>query len=127
MDIVEKEARIFARYLIHREATAQSINLYRTAIKLSKPSSSDKKLLKIMVAYPATIGFIDAGLVFINPTSEARRRLYFMFAILEASPDYVDLFLPKKRGPLYFLVVCAIGFRAVVKAGVGFLLVKVLA
>lgn len=127
MDILEKEAQIFTRYLIGAEANPQAIQLYAAAMSTSKPDSTDKRLLNFMVAHPGSIGLIDAGLVFHNAASEARRRLYVMFAILEASSEYYDCFLPKKRSPVYIFVIFYAGIRAIIKAGLGLLLVKVIA
>jgi hypothetical protein len=124
MDIVEKEARIFTNYLVGRDASSQAIQLYKIAMNDSKPDDTDKKLLRFMLKHPSTIGLIDAGLVFHNSNSEARRRLYVMQAILEASTLHHDLFLPKKRSPLYMFVIFYSGMRAVIKAGLGLLLVK---
>lgn len=127
MDTLEKEARLFTRYLIGKDADSQSIQLYKTAIDNSKPDKADKKLLDFMVSHPGSIGFIDAGLIFHNSSSEARRRLYVMFAILEASSEYYDSFLPEKRGPFYIFAIFYYGARAVIKAGLGLVLVKVIA
>jgi hypothetical protein len=124
MDILEKESRIFTRYLTGRDVTSQAGRLYRAATHGSNPDDDDKKLLNFMVAHPWSIGLIDAGLVFHRPASEARRRLYVMLAILEASTEYCDIFLPKKRNLFYLLVIFYAGLRAVVKAGLGLLLVK---
>jgi hypothetical protein len=127
LDILEQEARLFTRYLIHRDVDPQAIRLYRAAMADSKPDKADKKLLDFMVSHPWSIGLIDAGLVFHNSASEARRRLYVMFAILEASPEYYDLFLPAKRSSLYIFVIFYASIRAVIKAAVGLLLVKAIA
>jgi hypothetical protein len=127
VDSLEKEARLFARYLIHKDASPQAIRLYQGAMHDSKPGSTDRKLLNFMVSHPRSIGLIDAGLVFSDSYSEARRRLYVMFAILEASPEYADYFLPKKRNPFYIVVIGYAGIRAIIKAALGLALVKVIA
>lgn len=127
MDILEKEAQLFTKYLVGKDANPQAVKLYKTAMVDSQPNSSDKKLLNFMVSHPASIGLIDAGLIFHDSASEARRRLYVMFAIIEASPEYYDFFLPKNQSPFYIFVMAYIGFRAVIKAGVGLLLVKAIA
>jgi hypothetical protein len=127
MDTLEEQARIFTRYLIRRDVTSQAIQLYKSAVSDSKLNEVDKKLLSFMTAHPRSIGFIDAGLVFHNASSEARRRLYVMLAILEASIDNHDLFLPKNRSPLYVLVVFYSGTRAMIKTAVGLLLVRAVA
>jgi hypothetical protein len=127
MDILEKEAQLFTKYLVGKDANPQSVKLYKTAMVDSQPNNSDIKLLNFMLSHPASIGFIDAGLIFHDSDSEARRRLYVMFAIIEASPEYYDFFLPKSRSPFYVLVIAYAGIRAIVKAGIGLLLVKALA
>jgi hypothetical protein len=127
VDSLEKEARLFARYLIRSDASPQAIRLYQAAMRDSRPSSADRKLLDFMVSHPCSIGLIDAGLVFRDAYSEARRRLYVMFAILEASPEYYDYFLPKKRSPFYLFFIGYAGVRAVIKAVLGLALVKVIA
>lgn len=127
MDSLEHEARTFTQYLVGRNASPQAIKLYAVAVSDSKPSQADAKLIRFMVRHPHCIGFIDAGLVFTNPTSEARRRLYVIFAILEASKEYCDSFMPIKRSPLYILSIFYACIRAAAKAGVGVCLVKVIA
>ena len=126
MDILETEARIFTRYLVRRGASAQAVRLYKTAVSGSKPDKADEKLLNFMRTHPSSIGFIDAGLVFHDPSSEARRRLYVMLAILEASPENHDLFLPKKRSSFYLFIIFFSGGRAILRAACGLLLVKVI-
>lgn len=124
--MLEQEALIFSRYLIGREPNEQAVRLYIAAFGAGRPDNTDKKLLNFMSKHPRSIGFIDGGLVFHNPDSEARRRIYVMLAILEASPEHYDLFLPKERSPIYIAVVFYSGFRAIIKAALGIALVKVI-
>jgi len=125
MKQAEKEAIIFTKYLVDGEASEQAIELYKNVISKGKPGEADKKLIKYMLKHPISIGYIDSGLALINPTSEARKRLYIMLAILEASVDYHHLFLAKKRSPIYIIMILYTGLRAVAKALIGMLLVKV--
>jgi hypothetical protein len=127
MNNLTQEARIFAQYLLHREPSPGAIRLYISAMEGSQPSASDQKLLDFMTKHPRLIGLIDAGLIFHNSTSEARRRLYLMLAILEAQPENTDMFLPTKRSPFYFTFIVFAGARAAIKATLGLLLVKVVA
>jgi hypothetical protein len=127
MDSLESEAQLFAHYLVGQPANSQAVRLYETAMTGSRPNSTDRKLLDFMSSHPRSIGLVDAGLVFHDSASEARRRLYVMFAILEASPDYYEHFLPKRRSPFYILVIGYTGARAIIKAVLGILLVKVIA
>jgi hypothetical protein len=126
LDILEEEARLFTRYLVNRDVSSKAVQLYKAAMSTSDPDSTDKKLLNFMLAHPRSIGFIDAGLVFHNSVSEARRRLYVMLSILEASTEYYDLFLPKKRSPFYLFVIFYAGLRSVIKAACGLVLIRVI-
>lgn len=127
MSMLETEARVFTRYLIGQDANTQAVQLYEAAMKTSKPNLADQKLLKFMVSHPHSIGLIDAGLIFHDAESEARRRLYVMFAILEASPDYYDSFLAKQRSLFYVVIIAYSGIRAITKAGLGLVLIKAIA
>ncbi len=127
METLETQAQIFTQYLVGRQASPQAIQVYKDAMATSHPDATDEKLLRFMVRHPHSLGFIDAGLVFHRSTSEARRRLYVMLAILEASTEYSDSFLPKDRSPFYLFVIFYSCVRGVFRAALGLLLVKVIA
>mgnify|MGYP000229604039 CR=1 FL=1 len=67
---------------------------------------------------------IDAGLAFKEPTNNARRKLFIMLAILEASPNYVDAFLSKKFSFLYLFKIIGVGIRAVARAIIGVFIIN---
>jgi len=127
MNILETEAKVFTHHLVGQDASPQVIQIYKAAMASSKPDATAAKLLHFMVRHPFSIGFIDAGLVFHDSTSEARRHLYVLLAILEASTEYGDQFLPKNRNPFYIFIICYSGLRAAIKAVFGLILVKVMA
>jgi len=122
------EAERFARYLLGTSPDERVKGLYADALAAGGPplGAHDDALLRFAVARPRGLGLLDAGLALTDPGAELRRRLHLMFAILEASPEYHDRFLPVERGPLYPLVVVLAGARGVVKAAVGVLLVRLL-
>jgi len=121
------EAKVFGRYLINQKPGAAAVNLYAANIKASGTTytKKEKKLLRLCLNHPWLTGLVDGGLAIVNPTSALRRRIYIMLAILESSPDYANYFLPRRRSMLYILVVLFAGARAVVKAILGTILVKV--
>jgi len=120
------QANLFSRYLIKRDATPLAIEQYARAINTARVTdATDQKLLKFVERHVWSIGLVDAGLVFIKPASEVRRRLYVLSALLEASPEYHADFLATKRSPLYLLVIVYYGIRSALKAIVGIILVKV--
>jgi hypothetical protein len=70
------------------------------------------------------LGLLDSGLALVRPHAELRRRLYLLFALLEATPEYADRFLPAARRPWYVIYIAWVGARAAVKGLLGSALVK---
>lgn len=123
-----QQAQIFTHYLIRKKAHPAVLKLYARSFKNTTTlSKHDLRLLAIMQKYPLSIGFIDAGLAISNPHSEARRRIYVMLAILEASPLYHNEFLPKKRSRLYALYIFYVGAISLARGLLGVVIVKVIA
>ena len=120
------EAKIFSSYLIGCEPTKMAVRLYTkaTSIKI-EASPSDVRLLQFAHKHPAWIGALDGGLALLRPHSEVRRRIYIMFAILEATPEYAHLFLPQERSKAYALRILAAGIRAGWRGLIGTLIVKI--
>ena len=73
-----------------------------------------------------SVSSIDSGLALFGRDSSIRRKIFIMLAILEASPDYCDYFLPRKRSPLYLFIVIWAGIRASIKAAIGSVMLKLL-
>jgi len=78
-----------------------------------------------MHKHPHLIGSIDAALCIADQNSEVRRRIYVMFSILEATPEFADAFLPKAHSGWYIFAVGYYGVRAVCKTIFGLVIVKV--
>ena len=122
----EAEAVRFARYLVGAAPDARVKALYARALAAGGPPTRprDEALLRFAVARRRGLGLLDAGLALTDPDAELRRRLYLMFAILEAGPEHHARFLPVERGPLYALVVALAGVRGALKAALGVALVR---
>lgn len=122
---LEKEADVFATYLLGRPPDSRVRALYRSAIEkiAALPEGKDARLLELAVKYPALIGFIDAGTAIVRRDCVFRRRLLAMFAIVECSPSNSDLFLPTARNRLYSAWILWAGTRAVLKAILGAIVV----
>ncbi len=121
-----KEARVFGLYLLKQQPDIGSQELYAKALQ-SSPADKTDNALRFAINHPWSITFLDSGLALISPQAELRRRIYIMFAILEASPKYCDFFLSKKRSLAYPLFIIYVGLRSMFKALVGILLIKVVA
>lgn len=115
----KKEAEVFGRYLLGgKSPNAKSISLYIEAMTL-RPASAigrDEKILRFVLKNPRVIGMIDGALAFSKKKSIVRRKILFMSAILETQPEYAELFLPQERGWFYNVYIFWVGFRAVMKA-----------
>jgi hypothetical protein len=122
MNNYKQEAEIFGRYLLGgKTPDEKSISLYVHAMHLrpASPIGKDEKVLKFILKNPRTIGMIDGALAFSKKKSVIRRKILFMSAILETRPEYADLFLQKERSWFYNIYIFWVGFRAVMKAMAG--------
>jgi hypothetical protein len=124
MNDVTLEAQLFSRYLIGRPADDHSCRIFYQVVADQPLNARDSNLLAFVIRHPWAIGLIDAGLVFYSPYSQVRQRLYIMLAILETSPQYSTIFLPKQRNFLYIFVVGLSGLRAIGRVIAGSILVR---
>ena len=124
-----EQARVFGRYILGRQPSAQVIALYKAAMAANQGSQErrEQKIVMFAQEHPWSIGLLDSGLALTEPHAELRRRLYVMFSILESMPQYHDYFLPKKRSPWFSVAIVGAGIRGVCKAALGVLLVRVVA
>lgn len=127
---MKDEAITFGKYLLSGETPDEkSISLYEAAHahrSIAIPEN-EKKLFRFALKNRWAIGAIDGALAFKNPGHVIRRKLLVMSAVLECRPQYADLFIPKKRNPLYIIVFGWIGCRAVCKAIFGRILLMIVA
>jgi len=124
---IKQEAILFGKYYLKVTPNDRVISLYSNAINGSiDPISSISKDIIFVHRHPWSLRFVDSGAAIVKPQSEIRKRLYTMFAILEASSEYYDLFLPKKRNAIYIVIIGLTACAAVVRALVGIFIVKAL-
>src|SRR5688500_8164498 len=94
---VLREAAVIARYLL-RIAPSSELQLRsakaidRLKIELDQ---DEARLWWIIERYPRTLRMVDGGLASLRPHGGIRRKIYTMLAILEASPEHCERFLPK--------------------------------
>ena len=122
---LEEQAALFTHYLIRKQPNDMVKRLYVSA--LSEHAASDdlsRRLFRFVRKHPWALGCVDSACALFYKRSELRRRLYIMFAILEANVEYHDSFLPKKRSSIYIIAVGFSGLKALVKAAIGAVLVK---
>lgn len=123
-----QEASIITSYLLSVDVQQKEQELYASAMeKLAiQFSKYELKLWESMQSSTFKMACIDAGLALTEPSNNVRRKLFTMLAILEASPNYNDYFLPKNYSKLFPLKLIAVGIRSVCRAIVGLIIIKII-
>ena len=121
-----KEAALFSQYLIGEGLSEEETGLYVKAHQLQtfELSNAEKQAILNCVKFPVLISFYDAGFSLLKSQGGFKKKLYVLLAILEASPFHYSKFFPKVTGNNYFLIFFY-GSRAIARALVGFVLVKI--
>jgi hypothetical protein len=104
------EADVLARCLIGRDPSDAQRTRYADAVtrRAAPLPAREQRLWRRVVAHPRLYNAVDGALALVRPASPIRERGYIMLAVLEASPEHVDLFLARKRArPLVVLSVLA--------------------
>jgi len=117
------QADILASYLLGRPIKDPYIyDIYEELLKEAR--GDEERLVDFAFSHPVALPYLDAGLVFLRPESELRRRIYVMFSVLESSREYADLFLPQRITPVRLIGIFLVGIRAVFRAIIGIVLIK---
>lgn len=123
-----QEAALITNYLLSTQVGPREEEIYEQAIKTFSISFSkyEQALWNTMLSGTFQMASIDAALALTDPNNNVRRKLYTMLAILEASPNYTSYFLSQNHSPFYLFKLIGVGFRAVFRALVGFMIVSVI-
>lgn len=120
------EARLFCRYLIGTEASADLLERYAAGCRRlfgGTPEPGEAAVIAFALRRPWSLPFLDAASGLAAPQSELRRRLLLMLALLEACPDHADFFLPEPPGRMRAVArIGRAGLSAAAKAALGLLL-----
>lgn len=84
----------------------------------------EQALWSEMLMSKSRMAFLDAGLALKDPNNNARRKLFTMLAILEASPTYTDYFLSRNFSGGYLFKIIGVGTRAICRGVIGIVLVN---
>jgi hypothetical protein len=86
----------------------------------------DAAVLAWVRRHPWSLGPLDAACGLVRPGGTLRNRVLLMAAVLEASPEFADDFLPRHLGPLALVARVAVaGMVAVANALGGLVLLRV--
>ncbi len=125
---LEREAKIFGRYLIAEEISKAAVRLYLEAHKANSFTLNEKetRLLTLIYKHPSLTGMIDGGLALQKKDSTIRKKIFFMLAILETFPEYSQHYLfPDPASAKNLLGFFISGARGVIRMMLGYLVVKI--
>ena len=100
-DGLEREAAVFARYLVGHEIGSELASRYVQAEELfptKEAHTLDERIVEFAVAQPWSLAPLDAACALLRPHSLLREKLIRLAAVLEASPEFAEAFLPEARG-----------------------------
>ncbi len=120
------EAEIFGRYIIGETPSRQVRERYEKFLErtATKVSHKDQCIVEFARKHPWAIGPIDAYAALFRPHAEIHRRLFVMFAVAEATPEYAEKFLPKDQGFLHLFTIAGVSLRAGFRAITGLIIVQ---
>ena len=129
MGPLEAEARVFSRYLVGRVAGDLLLRRYADASAALLPApgnARDEALVAFVGRHPWSVSLLDAACGLVRPRARLREKILIMAAVLEASPDFADEFLPRSA-PLAALLVqlTGLGCLAAARAVAGLLLLPI--
>jgi hypothetical protein len=120
---LEAEAHLFGRYLVGRTPPADHVARYCAATCTLWPAAvppAEAALVAFVRRHPWSLGPLDAAAALLQPGGQLRGKILTMTAVLEASPDFADEFLPRSvSGPAFVGRLLLSGVVAVALALVG--------
>ena len=123
---MKREAEIISLYLIGESPSEKEVGLYEEALmkKGITLNSKEEKLWQLLIRFPFLIGFIDGGLYFIDPTSNIRKKMYIMLAILEASTLHTKYFLSRDFSIFYLIKIMFSSIRGIYRGILGYIFIR---
>lgn len=123
---LDREAAIFTHYLVGCMPDAEVVRRYRDACRTLWPepaASGDAARLAFVRRHPWSVGALDAAAALLDPAGQLRSRVLVTAAILEATTEHADDFLPRTSSvPVLFARLTVSGVAAVLAALLGALL-----
>lgn len=118
------QARILGRYLLGEDPAANVVDMYERAVTFREAPAGEveRRIFEAAVRRPASMRYYDAACALFYPRGLLRDRLLLMSAILEAQPEYANLFLPMARDRLCCLRIAGASARFTVNALIGVVL-----
>ena len=114
-----REAEIFGTYLAGQRPGGDVAGVYAAAVRQHGLESIDDAVLAYVVRHPGRLKYIDAALAFSGRESLLRKKLFIMFCVLEAHPDYCDHFLARADNQRSIISLFFLGIRSAMRIAIG--------
>ncbi len=125
-DNLEIEGRVFGRYLVGRTPSDTLVERYCEANRTlfaTPPADHDAAVIAFARRHSWSVGLLDAAAGLLRAGGPLRSKLLILAAILEASPDFSEDFLPRQeRWPALGLRLVCVAAVAVVQTFCGVVL-----
>ena len=93
------EGRLLGRYILGAPPSEAAVLRYaEKTLRLFAGDTTDFALLRYVARHPWTLPCLDAAAGLVEKDGALRRRLLVMLAILEATPEHAESFLPPEAG-----------------------------
>ena len=119
----KRQVDVLSRYLLG--APIKDAWIYSLYAQACQEPASQETIVDFAFRYPSLLPYLDAGLVVLRPNSELRRRIHIIFAALESTPEHARKFMPERVSFFHFLWLIGVGVRAIFRAIVGVVIIKV--
>lgn len=122
------EANILTEYLLGKGVSQKEEALYNDAmLQLNiELTEEEQSVWEYMFRNKWTIPCIDGALALTEPNGNIRRKIFILLAILEASPEHAERFLPRRFNLFYIFKIIFTGIVAVLRAITGLLILKLI-
>ncbi len=103
---LQREARLFTRYLLDREPPPECVERYLAAHRVLLPmdEGADEVVLSLVRRHPWALPFLDAASGVFRPQSLLRKKLLLTAAILETSPHSAAEFTSARTGAVSLMI-----------------------
>ena len=124
-DALIHECRTITHYLLGQAPDPELIERYIeaniTLIREEIPPS-DKATVNFVQRHPWSLPYLDAASAFLRPQSVLRSKILLMVALLEATPQFTDIFIPESFSiPQFLWRMAGYGISSAVKVSIGIL------
>jgi hypothetical protein len=117
------EGKVFARYLLGVDLQPHLAERYAEACRClfqEPPAAADAALVRFATGHSWSIAPLDAATALFRPDALLHRKILVLAAILEATPDHADRFLPKSKPlPSLLLTIAWVGISSAISIAIG--------